>query len=134
MQKSGGDRTKQSTYGEGIRNPRAKQRAFCIASSAFEPDLAELREGAARQRNVVVHLDADQDAPRVLLVQPDGGDIEFVSFDAAEGTASLRLLLEGANCAECVLPRRLLEGVALQMMQPFVPGLTAVAIDDPRES
>ena len=37
-------RTRQSTYGEGIRNPRAKQRALCIASSPEEPDLAELRE------------------------------------------------------------------------------------------
>jgi GTP-binding protein HflX len=37
-------RTRQSTYGEGIRNPRAKQRALCIASSPEDPDLAELRE------------------------------------------------------------------------------------------
>lgn len=35
---------RQSRYGEGIVNPRAKQRALCIASSPMEPDLAELRE------------------------------------------------------------------------------------------
>lgn len=35
---------RESRYGEGIVNPRAKQRAFCIASSPEEPDLAELRE------------------------------------------------------------------------------------------
>jgi GTP-binding protein HflX len=34
----------ESRYGEGIRNPRARQRAFCIAVSPDEPDLAELRE------------------------------------------------------------------------------------------
>ena len=31
------------------------------------------------------------------------------------------------------LPRPMLETIALQMMQPLVPGLSAVAIDDPRE-
>lgn len=35
---------RESKYGEGIVNPRAKQRALCIASSDVEPDLAELRE------------------------------------------------------------------------------------------
>lgn len=40
----GRQNSRQSTYGEGVRNPRAKQRALCIASSPVEPDLAELRE------------------------------------------------------------------------------------------
>ena len=71
-------------------------------------------------------------APVQEMIRLDGGDIVLV--DVEESTAHLRLVVEGANCAECVLPRTLLEGVALQMMQPFVPGLTAVAIDDPRES
>jgi GTPase len=31
-------------YGEGIKNPRARQRALCIAVGPEEPDLAELRE------------------------------------------------------------------------------------------
>lgn len=35
---------RDSRYGEGIVNPRAKQRALCIASAPLEPDLAELRE------------------------------------------------------------------------------------------
>lgn len=35
---------RESRYGEGIVNPRAKQRALCIASAEHEPDLAELRE------------------------------------------------------------------------------------------
>jgi GTP-binding protein HflX len=35
---------RESRYGEGIVNPRARQRALCIASSPDEPDLAELRE------------------------------------------------------------------------------------------
>ncbi|MGK2879185.1 MAG: GTPase HflX [Solirubrobacterales bacterium] len=35
---------RESRYGEGIVNPRAKQRALCIASAPTGPDLAELRE------------------------------------------------------------------------------------------
>ena len=33
-----------SSYGEGIRNPRARQRAFCIAVSDHDVDFTELRE------------------------------------------------------------------------------------------
>ena len=71
-------------------------------------------------------------APVQEMIRLDGGDIQLVDVDGT--TAHLRLVIEGANCAECVLPRQMLEGVALQMMQPLVPGLTAVAISDPRES
>src|SRR5919205_553215 len=37
-------RRAESRYGEGIRNPRARQRAFVIAVAPEEPDLSELRE------------------------------------------------------------------------------------------
>ena len=37
-------RATESRYGEGIRNPRARQRALCIAVAPEEPDLSELRE------------------------------------------------------------------------------------------
>jgi GTPase len=37
-------RRTESRYGEGIRNPRARQRAVCIAVTPDEPDLSELRE------------------------------------------------------------------------------------------
>ena len=70
-------------------------------------------------------------APVQEMIRLDGGDIQLVDVDGT--TAHLLLVIEGANCAECVLPRQMLEGVALQMMQPLVPGLTAVAISDPRE-
>lgn len=39
-----GNRRTESRYGEGIRNPRARQRAFCIAAGPGEIDLSELRE------------------------------------------------------------------------------------------
>jgi GTP-binding protein HflX len=44
VQQGRNGRAAESRYGEGIRNPRARQRAFCIAVSPGEPDLAELRE------------------------------------------------------------------------------------------
>lgn len=71
-------------------------------------------------------------APVQEMIRLDGGDLVLVDVDG--GTANLRLVVEGAGCAECVLPRPMLEAVALQMMQPLVPGLSAVAIDDPREA
>src|SRR5437764_692979 len=44
MQRGRNGRRAESRYGEGIRNPRARQRAFCVAAGPDEPDLAELRE------------------------------------------------------------------------------------------
>ena len=69
--------------------------------------------------------------PVRAILQADGGDVELVGVDA--DTARLRLVVEGASCAECVLPRPLLETVALDLMGPLAPGLARVAIDDPRE-
>jgi len=65
------------------------------------------------------------------ILQLDGADIELVSVE--EGTAHLQLVLVDAGCEECVLPRSLLEDVALSLLTPGNPGLTAVTIDDPRE-
>ena len=59
------------------------------------------------------------------LLQADGGDIELVAMDGA--TAHLRLIVEGSECAECVLPKPMLEDVAAKLLG--VP----VRIDDPRE-
>ena len=65
------------------------------------------------------------------MIRLDGADIELVAVDGT--TANLRLVVTDASCAECVMPRAMLEAIALQMMQPRVPGLSAVSIDDPRE-
>jgi Fe-S cluster biogenesis protein NfuA len=59
------------------------------------------------------------------LIQLDGGDIELVSIEGT--TAHLQLIIEGAECAECVMPRAVLEEVAGRLL-----GVT-VRIDDPRE-
>src|SRR3954471_18197403 len=44
MERTRNGRTSQSGYGEGIVNPRARQRALTVAVSPSDPDLAELRE------------------------------------------------------------------------------------------
>lgn len=60
------------------------------------------------------------------LLQLDGGDIELVSMDGA--TANLRLIIDGTECAECVLPRPMLEDVAAKLLG------VSVRIEDPREA
>lgn len=65
------------------------------------------------------------------FLQADGADVELAGIEA--GTLRFNLLLADARCAECVVPRPMLEAVALQLIGPLVPGLAAVAIHDPRE-
>ena len=65
------------------------------------------------------------------LVQADGGDMELVSTD--DGTVSLKLILEGASCVECVMPKEFLEQIVLDMLMRAGHGVSAVAIEDPRE-
>ena len=65
------------------------------------------------------------------LVALDGGDIELVS--ATGGTVALRLILEGAECRECVMPKEFLEQIALDMVSNRLSEISTVTIDDPRE-
>ena len=70
-------------------------------------------------------------APVRSLVAADGGEITISETSA--DSVRLTLVLETAECAECVMPRQFLETVALDMMRPALPGLASVRIDDPRE-
>ena len=60
------------------------------------------------------------------LIQLDGGDIELLSDDGS--SVRLRLILEDAECAECVMPKGVLEEVSSKLLG------VSVKIDDPRES
>src|SRR5919202_1023170 len=44
MDRGRNGRAAESRYGEGVRNPRARQRALCIAAGPQDVDLSELRE------------------------------------------------------------------------------------------
>src|SRR3954452_14557269 len=44
MDRGRSGRAGESAYGDGVRNPRARQRALLIAATPDAPDLAELRE------------------------------------------------------------------------------------------
>jgi Fe-S cluster biogenesis protein NfuA len=67
------------------------------------------------------------------LVQADGGDMELVDVDEQGGTVALRLILDGVDCHECVMPRPILEDIAVNMLRRSVPDVTGVTVDDPRE-
>ncbi len=64
-------------------------------------------------------------------LQADGADLQFIDF--TEGTVALRLVLDGVECAECVLPRETLEAVILHQMKTRIPSVTAIRLEDPRE-
>ena len=44
---------------------------------------------------------------------------------------ALRLVVTGATCEECILPRPLLEDIATGILQRTVPEMTSVSIEDP---
>ena len=55
----------------------------------------------------------------------------MISADSA--VLDLALVIHGARCAECVMPREHLERIALGIVERHVSGFTAVHIEDPRE-
>jgi hypothetical protein len=65
------------------------------------------------------------------LVQADGADMTVSAIEGS--TVNLQLIVEGASCVECVMPREILEQVALDIFRRNGAGADAVVIDDPRE-
>ena len=65
------------------------------------------------------------------LVQADGADMTVTSVDGS--TVNLQLVVETASCVECVMPREILEQVALNIFQRNGVDADPVVIDDPRE-
>ena len=63
MDRGRNGRTDETRYGEGIRNPRARQRAFVIAAAPEEVDLSEMRE-LLRTAGVAVSAEMQQRRPR----------------------------------------------------------------------
>jgi len=100
MDRGRNGRNTETRYGEGIVNARARQRAFCIAVTPSEPDLAELRE-LLRTAGVAVtgQLVQRRDRP-----DPDRyigrGKLREVKREVAETGANL------VACDDELLPRQ----------------------------
>ena len=65
------------------------------------------------------------------LVEQDGGSIELVRF--TNDSVEFNLLLDSAECAECVMPKQFLEEVFLAQAQTIYGNLRSVLINDPRK-
>lgn len=102
--------------------------------------LALLSDSSDSGSHEAVSGDNMNDAPAVQsafdevrgIISADGGDILLTSIE--DGTVNLQLVVEGASCAECILPREMLEQVTLDIFQRAGTGVSAISIDDPRES
>jgi Fe-S cluster biogenesis protein NfuA len=64
------------------------------------------------------------------LVREDGSDLRLLGVD--DGIVRLRLEIEDASCADCVMPRDVLEQVAQRLLSSSVPSVRRVEILDPR--
>ncbi|HEY6779910.1 MAG TPA: GTPase HflX, partial [Thermoleophilaceae bacterium] len=102
MQRGRNGRTAETATadGKGIRNPRARQRAFCIVAGPDEPDLSELHE-LLRTAGVAVAGDANQRRERP---DPDRylgrGKLEEVKQAIKDSDANL------VACDDELLPRQ----------------------------
>ena len=65
------------------------------------------------------------------LVEQDGGSIELVQF--TNDSMEFNLLLDSADCAECIMPKQFLEEVFLAQAQTIYDNLRSVLINDPRK-
>jgi len=70
--------------------------------------------------------------PVLDVLAEDGVSLTLIEMDGE--VAHLALHIVDADCAECVLPREMLELVVLDLLRPNNPAVHAVHILDPRES
>ncbi len=77
-------------------------------------------------------LDAGLEAVAAFL-GPDGAQVVVEAWDERAGALSLRLELESAECAECVVPRPLLDRLLLDALRRHAPAIRVVQVADPRD-
>lgn len=63
-------------------------------------------------------------------MQADGTDVELLAIE--DGTARLRLVFDPDACEECVVPKQVMETVALRLLGGADESIKRVEIDDPR--
>ena len=67
------------------------------------------------------------------LVRPDGAHFELTRWDAPANTLHLRLVFDDEGCADCIVPRKLLQSITLDRARQARLPIVRVEIDDPRE-
>ncbi len=77
-------------------------------------------------------LDAGLEAVDALL-GPDGARVAVGGWDGDSGCLSLRLELESAECAACVVPRPMLDTLLLDALRGHAPAIRVIVLDDPRD-
>ncbi|MYW96151.1 hypothetical protein G3I59_37490 [Amycolatopsis rubida] len=66
------------------------------------------------------------------MLQLDGADLSVVEAD--ETSAVFAIELEGANCADCVLPASMIQSILEQQLSETLPRISKVVVRDPRET
>lgn len=70
-------------------------------------------------------------SPANDVMEADGVSLSLIELNGDK--AHLALSVTDAECAECVLPKDMLELVVLDLLRQSRPTLEEVKIDDPRE-
>lgn len=73
---------------------------------------------------------SDAIAPMQEALRADGADVDVVAVDG--GTVDLRLKVEDASCAECVMPQDILEELLREAIASAGHPVERVRLDDPR--
>ena len=68
------------------------------------------------------------------LLRADGADLVLLDADPKAARIRLQLVLEGANCEECVLPPDMLRDVVDDSLRRRVHEEFELVIDDPRRA
>lgn len=66
------------------------------------------------------------------LLRLDGADLRLLEADPATDRVHLRLVLESASCADCILPPVDLVEAIEHAIQRRSPGELELTVDDPR--
>ena len=66
------------------------------------------------------------------LLRLDGADLVLVAADAGLDRIDVRVVLDGVECLDCVLPPEQLRATIEQSIQRRAPGEYELRVDDPR--
>ena len=66
------------------------------------------------------------------FLRADGADLLLLDADPKTARVRLRLVLDGVECADCVLPPDALFETIVDALQRRAPGDYEVLVDDPR--